>query len=198
MPLGNCLNVPSMARIEKARRTKLILLIGLLAAGITLAAFPVPAQENLGQPYTANLSTSEIDAQIGFAPPGYFTTAHVSSGNPVTVILTLVESNTKLFQATFSPGTFDIPNIPLGQSSGTVFLAIQSQSGPTSMSVEARIFHEVTAFPLFWAGLGLLGLAGIYAMATFHKEMGLGRILPVDELGVFSKFETVTSHYFHY
>ncbi len=187
-----------MARIEKAKRTKLILLLGLLAAGVTLAAFPVSAQQNLGQPYTANYSTSAIDTQIGFAPPGYFTTAHISSGNAVTVTLTLVESGSQLFQHNFAAGAFDIPNIPLGQSSGTVFLAIQSQGGPTPMSVVARIFHEITAFPLFWAGLGLLGLAGIYAIATFHKEMGLGRILPIDKLGLYSEFESRNQPVFFY
>ncbi len=182
-----------MARIEKAKRTKLILLIVLLAAGITLAVFPVSAQENLGQPYTTppNYWVSGINTQIGFAPPGYFATAHISSGNPVTVTLTLVESDAQLFLATFPAGTFDIPNIPMGQSSGTVFLSIKSQSNViTPMTVLARIFHNITAFPLFWAGLGVLGLAGIYAIATFHKEMGLGRILPVDKLGLFKRFET--------
>ena len=180
-----------MARIEKAKRTKLFLLIGLLAAGVTLAAFPVSAQENLGQPYTANYSTNAINTRIGFAPPGYFATAHVSSGNPVTVTLTLVESDSQLFQATFPAGTFDIPNIPLGQNSGTVFLTVQSQGNTiTPMTVLARIFHEVTAFPMFWAGLGVLGLAGIYTIATFHKEMGLGRTLPIDKLGLFIESET--------
>lgn len=182
-----------MARIEKAKRTKLILLIALLAAGITLAAFPASTQENLGQPYTTppNYWVSGINTQIGFAPPGYFATAHISSGNPVTVTLTLVESNSQLFQATFPAGTFDIPNVPLGQSSGTVFLAIKSQGNViTPMSVLARIFHEITAFPLLWAGVGVLGLAGIYAIGTFHKEMGMGRILPVDRLGLFTDFET--------
>ncbi len=182
-----------MARIDKAKRTKLMLLIVLLGAGITLAAFPVSAQENLGQPYTTppNYSASGINTQIGFAPPGYFTTAHVNSGNAVTVTLTLVESDSQLFQATFPAGTFDIPNIPLGQSSGTVFLAIKSQGNIiTPLSVVARIFHEITAFPLFWAGLGLLGLAGIYGIATFHREMGLGRILPIDKLNVLSEFES--------
>ena len=183
-----------MALIEKAKRTKLILLVALLVAGASLTVFPVSAQENLGQPYTTppNYWVSGINTQIGFAPPGYFATAHISSGNPVTVTLTLVESDSQLFQATFPAGTFDIPNIPMGQSSGTVFLAIRSQGNViTSMSVLARIFHEITAFPLFWAGLGVLGLAGIYAVASFHKEMGLGRILPVDKLGLFIEFETL-------
>ena len=182
-----------MARIEKARRTKLILILGLLATGITLTAFPVSAQENLGEPYTANYPTgiSAIIAQIGFAPPGYFITAHASSGNPVTVTLTLVESGSQLFQAKFPAGTFDIPDVPLGQSSGTVFLTIQSQDGSTPMSVVARIFHEITAFPLFWTGLGLLGLASIYAIATFHREMGLGRFLPVDKPGLVSEPESL-------
>ncbi len=180
-----------MARIEKAKRTKLILLIGLLAAGIALAVFPVSAQQNLGQPYTTppNYWVSAINTQVGFAPPGYFTTAHVSSGNLVTVTLTLVESGSQLFQATFPAGTFDIPNVPLGQNSGTVFIAIQSQGNViTPMTVVARIFHEITAFPLFWAGVGLLGLAGIYVLATFHREIGLGRVLPIDKLGLFSEF----------
>lgn len=179
-----------MRQIQKAKRLPLILLIALLGTGWTLMAFPVPAQENIGQPYTTlpNYSTNAIYARIGYAPAGYMTTAHVSSGNPVTVTLSLVESSIELFQAHFPIGNFDIPNVSVGTTGGTVFLTIQSANNIiTPMSVVARIFHEVNTFPFFWAGVVVVGLAVIFALATFFSSTSLGRIagriLPVKRLG---------------
>ncbi len=179
-----------MPRAQKDKRFTLILLLALLVSGLTLLAFPVPAQENTGQYATPpNYLTSSVNKVIGYAPAGYFATAHFSSGNTVTVTLSLVESSIELFQATFPAGTFDVPNVSVGTSGGTVFLTIQSANRMiTLMNVVARIFHEVTAFPFFWAGVAVLGLAVVFAMATFYKNTSLGRIaariLPVNKLGL--------------
>lgn len=180
-----------MRRVLRAKRFHLILLLGLLGTGWTLMAFPIPAQENIGQPYTTppNYLTSGINTVIGYAPAGYLTTAHFSSGNQVTVTFSLVESSIELFRATFPAGTFDIPNVPVGTSGGTVFLTIQSANRViTPMSVVARIFHEVSTFPFFWAGVVVVGLAVIYGLATFYGNTSLGRmaakILPVNKLGL--------------
>jgi hypothetical protein len=90
--------------------------------------------------------------------------------------------------ASFSAGTFDIPNIPItAVNGGTVFLTITSQ-GYTQMNVIARIFHTVTALPFFWAGVGILGLTGLLTLAIFYQHTAAGklarRILPVEKAGL--------------
>jgi hypothetical protein len=150
----------------------------------------MPAEQDVATYSTpSNLPpTNGLTQSIGFAPSGYYATAHITTGNTVTVKLTLVESDLVLFMASFSAGTFDIPNIPItAVNGGTVFLTITSQ-GYTQMNVIARIFHTVTALPFFWAGVGILGLTGLLTLAIFYQHTAAGklarRILPVEKAGL--------------
>ncbi len=161
---------------------KFLVLAGLLLTGVVLIALPTPTQQNFQQ-YSAQVTLSELDAFIGFAPPGYYADAHIVTGNAVTVKLVLVESSTVLFSQSFQAGTFDIPRTQVF-AGGNIFLTITPSNGVfTQMSVFARIFHEVATYQYALIGIGVLGLAGLVALAVLRPETGLGRlvykILPV-------------------
>jgi hypothetical protein len=127
---------------------------------------------------------------IGYAPSGDYASAHVTTGNTVTVTLTLVETDLAIFTSTFSAGTFDIPNTPItATNGGTVFLSIVSKNQVfTQMYVVAKIFHIATSLPYFWAGVGILGLTGLLSLAIFYQHTTAGklarRILPVEKAGL--------------
>ncbi len=171
-----------MAWENRQQYAKFLVLAGLLLAGIILIALPTPIVQNFQQ-YSAQVTQSELDASIGFAPPGYYADAHIVTGNAVTVKLVLVESSTTLFSQSFQAGTFDIPSTQV-TAGGNIFLTITPSSGIfTQMSVFARIFHEVATYQYAWIGIGVLGVAGLFALAILRPETGLGRlvykILPV-------------------
>jgi hypothetical protein len=156
-----------------------------------LLSYPAPAEQDISTYTTpANYSASALQTVIGYALSGYFASAHITTGNAVTVKLTLVETDLEIFTSTFPAGTFDIPSTPITSANGgTVFLTITSQSQVfTSMSVVAKIFHTVTSLPFFWAGAGVLGLTGLLALAIFYQHTTAGRlarrILPVEKAGL--------------
>ncbi len=179
-----------MPKFSQRQRYTLAILCGLLIAGLVLLSFPAPAEQDVTTYSTSMLTTNGLSQEIGFAPSGYYATAHIMSGNTIDVKLTLVESNLVLFTATFLAGTFDIPNTPITTANGgTVFLTITSHNQVfTQMSVVAKIFHIVTALPFFWAGVGILGLTGLLTLAIFYQHTAAGklarRILPVEKAGL--------------
>jgi len=179
-----------MPKFSQRQRYTLGILCSLLIAGLVLLSFPAPAEQDVATYSTPpNFPpTSGLTQSIGFAPSGYYATAHITTDNTVTVKLTLVESNEVLFTALFSAGTFDIPNtlIPAANG-GTLFLTVTSQ-GFAQLNIAAKIFHIVTALPFFWAGVGILGLTGLLTLAIFYQHTAAGklarRILPVEKAGL--------------
>ena len=106
---------------DSQRRTLTIAIILLsLTAGLVLLVVPV-SEEETGPVYSASLTATEIVVPVGYAPPSYFTTARVTSGNEVTVTLSvlLASSYTVIFSANFQPGTFEVSKISVGNG-GTV------------------------------------------------------------------------------
>ncbi len=161
--------------------------IGLLVTGIVIAMLPTTAQENYQQ-YSAQVVTSELDASVGYAPPGYFTDAHITTNNQVTVIVTLVETNTVLFSQSFSAGTFDIQRIVI-LNGGNIFLTIKPPNNVfTQMNVYARIFHEIVTYRYTWIGIGVLVFAGLLGLAVLFPDTAFsrltGRIIPCQKAGL--------------
>lgn len=160
---------------DPKRLYKLAGLLGLLVVGLVLLALPTTTEESLQQ-YSAQVTKSEFDASIGYAPPGYSADAHITVGNQVAVRVTLVETNAVLFTASFPAGTFDIPTI-IVFNGGNIFLTIEPQNGVfTQMNVFARIFHDVITYRYAWLGLGVLSMAGLYGLATFLPNTAFGRL----------------------
>src|SRR6266571_8990503 len=178
-----------MPKFSQRQRYTLAILCSLLIAGLVLLSFPAPAEQDVATYSTpVGYSTSALQKVIGFAAPGYYASAHITTGNTATVTLTLVESYRVIFTSNFPAGTFDIPSTPItAANGGTVFLTITSQVY-TQMSVVAKIFHIVTALPYFWAGAGILGLTGLLTLAIFYQHTTAGKlarkILPVEKAGL--------------
>ena len=180
-----------MPKFSQRQRYTLAILCSLLIAGLVLLSFPSPAEQDIATYQTAsNYSASALQTVIGYALSGYYASAHVTTGNSVTVTLTIVETSLVIFTSTFPAGTFDVPSTPVTSvNGGTVFLTITSQGHVfTQMSVLAKIFHIVTALPFFWAGVGVLGLTGLLTLAIFYQHTAAGklarRILPVEKAGL--------------
>ncbi len=175
-----------MARDPK-RFYKLALFVGLLVTGIVIALLPSTAEENYQQ-FSAQVVKSELDASVGYAPPGYFTDAHITTNNQVSVTITLVETNTVLFSQSFPAGTFDIQRIVI-LNGGNIFLTIKPPNNVfAQMNVYARIFHNVVTYQYTWVGIGVLGLAGLLGLATLFPDTAFGRlagrIIPIHKIGL--------------
>jgi hypothetical protein len=180
-----------LPKFSQRQRYTLAVLCSLLIAGLVLLSYPSPTEENIATYSTPpNLSTNYISQEIAYALNGYYATAHVIAGNTVTVTLTLIESDLVIFKGTFPAGTFDIPNTPItAANGGTVFLTVASQNQVfTQINVVARVFQIVTGLPFFWAGVGVLGFAGLLTLAVFYQHTAAGklarRILPVEKAGL--------------
>ncbi len=179
--------MPSQVR---KRVYSLAIVLLLLVAGVFLLASPVVAEETRQAYSRPNFSADEVNVDMGYAPPRYFASAQISSGNTVTVIITVLlgTTSTEVFRASFPAGSFEISRVSMG-SGGTVFLSVESQGGSlTQMSVFARVFHYVTTYPYSWAGLVVVCVAGLFALATEFPRTGFGKIarmiLPVEKLGL--------------
>jgi hypothetical protein len=178
-----------MPKFSQRQRYTLAVLCSLLIAGLVLLSFPAPSEQDVATySTTSNNPVNAVQSVIGLALPGYYASAHITTGNSVTVTLKIVETGMAIFTSTFPAGTFDIPNTPItAANTGTVFLTITSQVY-TQMSVVAKIFHIVTALPFFWAGVGILGLTGLLTLAIFYQHTAAGklarRILPVEKAGL--------------
>lgn len=164
-----------------------IILLGLLIGGLTLLLIPTTGQLN-GPEYYAKVTGTELDASIGYAPPGYSADAHITAQNQVTVTLTLVGTSAILFSQTFPAGTFDIQAITI-VNGGNVFLNIKPQNGVyTQMDVFARIFQDLVTYQYAWIGILVLGVAGLFALASFSPQTILGKaagkIIPVHRIGL--------------
>ncbi len=171
-----------MAFESRQHYAKFLVLAGLVLTGIVLIALPTPVEQNVQEFSKPQVTTNQLPASIGFAPPGYYADAHITTNNAVTVRLVL-DGSTVLFSQSFPAGTFDIQPVQIA-TGGNIFLTITSSNGAyTQMNVFARIFHEVATYQYAWIGIGVLGLAGLFALAILRPETGLGRlvykILPV-------------------
>src|SRR5438094_7067069 len=82
-----------MPKFSQRQRYTLAILCSLLIAGLVLLSFPAPAEQDVTTYSTSTLTTNGLSQEIGFAPSGYYATAHIMSGNTIDVKLTLVESN---------------------------------------------------------------------------------------------------------
>jgi hypothetical protein len=180
-----------LPKFSQRQRYTLAILCSLLIAGLVLLSFPAPAEQDVATYSTpSNVSASELEIALGYALSGYYTSAHITTGNTATVTMKLVETGVVIFTSTFPAGTFDIPNTLItAVNGGTVFLTISSQGHVfTQMSVVAKIFHTITALPYFWAGVGVLGLTGLLTLAIFYQHTTAGRlarrILPVEKAGL--------------
>ena len=179
-----------MPKFSQRQRYTLAILCSLLVAGLVLLSFPAPVEQDVATYSASNYSVSALQSVIGYALSGYYASAHVTTGNTVTVTLKLVETYLVIFTSTFPAGTFDIPSTPItAANGGTVFLTIVSQNQVfTQINVVAKIFHTVTALPFFWAGVGILGLTGLLTIAIFYQHTAAGRlarrILPVEKAGL--------------
>ncbi len=167
----------------------LAIILVLVTGGIVSLALPVAAEEN-GPVYSADLSANELNVAVGYAPPGYFTTAQITSGRDVTVVITILlgTASTEIFRSNFPAGNFTTSEVSVGNG-GTVFLSVESMGGAfTQLSVYARIFRYITTYPYSWAGLVVLGLAGLFILATEFGNTSFGKvarmILPVNRLGL--------------
>jgi hypothetical protein len=161
-----------------------IILLSLILTGLTLLALPTISQTNASE-FSAQVTRTELDAPIGYAPPGYVVDAQVSSQNEVTVTLRLLgtSGSAVMFSKVFPSGTFDIFPITI-VNGGNLFLTIEPQNGVyTQMTVFARIYQNIVTHQYSWIGVLVLGAAGLFALATLFPETVLGRaagrILPV-------------------
>lgn len=178
-----------MPRIRQRQRYTLAVLCSLLIAGLVLLSYPAPAEQDVATYSTPpNVPpTNALEVAIGYALSGYYASAHITSGNVATATVKLVETGMVIFTSTFPAGTFDIPNTPItATDGGTVFLTVTSRGQVfTQMSVVAKIFHTTTSLPLFWAGVGVLGLTGLLALSIFYQNAAVGklarRIVPVEK-----------------
>ena len=175
---------------ERKRLYTTIIFLGALLAGIILLAIPTSTQIN-GPEYAAQVTKSELDASIGYAPPGYLAEAHITAQNQVTVTLTLTGTSAVLFSQTFAAGTFDVPQVTI-VNGGNVFLTIRPQNGAyTQITVFARIFHNVVTYQYTWLGVLTLGGAGLLGLALFFPETLLGRsarlIIPLKKVSSYTR-----------
>ncbi len=172
---------------EQHRLYPVIILLGLTVAGLTLLALPTFSETNAHE-FSAQVTQSELDASIGYAPPGYSVGAHITSQNQVTVTITLVGTSAVLLSQVFSAGTFDITQITI-VNGGNLFLTLRPQNGVfTQMSVLTRIFQEEVTYQYSWIGVLTLGAAGLFSLASFFPQTWLGRaagrIIPVRRIGL--------------
>lgn len=171
------------------RLVSLAIILILVAGGLASLVYPVPVEEN-GPVYSnTNFSGNELNVWVGYAPPGYYTTTQIESGNDVTVVITILlgTASTEIFRSSFPAGTVEVSKVSVGNG-GTVFLSVESRGGVfTQLSVYARIFRYITTYPYSWAGLVVLGLAGLFMLATEFGNTSFGKaarmILPVNKLG---------------
>jgi len=99
-----------MPKFSQRQRYTLAILCSLLIAGIVLLSFPAPAEQEVATYSTpSNYSVNSLQSVIGYALSGYYASAHITTGNTVTVTLKLVETGLVIFTSTFPAGTFDIP-----------------------------------------------------------------------------------------
>lgn len=164
-----------------------ILLLGLLVVGLSLFAVPTISETNAHE-FSAQVTQTELDASIGYAPPGYSVDAHITSQNQVTVTLSLIGTSTVIFSKVFPAGTFDITQITI-VNGGNLFLTLKPQNGVfTQMSVFARIFQQQVTYQYAWVGVIVLGVAGLLALASFYPQTLLGRaagrIIPLRKIGL--------------
>ncbi len=179
-----------MASSSHHRIITLAIILLSTIAGLVFMAAPVSAEET-GPVYSApSFSANALDVSIGNAPPGYFTTTRVTSGNEVSVTLSVLlgTANTMIFSASFLAGTFEISQISVGNG-GTVFLLIESEGGVfTQLTVYARIFRVITTYPYSWIGLGVLGFAGLFTLVVAFPNTAFGKIagkiIPAKKLGM--------------
>ena len=175
---------------ERKRLYTTIIFLGALLAGIILLIVPTSTQIN-GPEYAAQVTKSELDASIGYAPPGYSADAHITAQNQVTVTLTLTGTSAVLFSQTFAAGTFDVPQVTI-VNGGNVFLTIRPQNGAyTQITVFARIFHDVVTYQYTWLGVLMLGGSGLLGLALFLPETLLGRgarlIIPLKKVSSYKR-----------
>jgi len=159
-----------------------IILLALILTGLTLLVLPSISQTT-AQEYSAQVTTTELDAPIGYAPPGYSVDAQITSQNQVTVTLRLVGTSAVIFSQSFPAGTFTISQITI-VNGGNLFLTVTPQNSAfTQMTVFARIFQNVVTYQYSWIGVLVLGIAGLLALATLFPQTVLGkaasRIIPV-------------------
>lgn len=167
-----------------------VVLLGLILTGLTLLALPTITQTNAIE-FSAQVTKTELDAPIGYAPPGYAVDAQISSQNQVTVTLKLLgASGTSaiIFSQVFQAGSFDISAITI-VNGGNVFLTVTPQNSVyTQMTVFARIFQNIVTYQYSWIGVLVLGAAGLFALAALFPETVLGRaagrVIPVRRIGL--------------
>ncbi len=173
-----------MSRLQH-RQYAATILLALVLTGLTLLVLPSISQTT-AQEYSAQVTTTELDASIGYAPPGYAVDAQITSQNQVTVTLKLVGTSAVIFSQSFPAGTFTISQITI-INGGNLFLTIAPQNSAfTRMTVFARIFQNVVTYQYSWIGVLVLGIAGLFALAAFFPQTALGRaaskIIPVHRI----------------
>jgi len=180
--------------LERSRRPfsiiSIVILLGLILTGLTLLVLPTITQTNSIE-FSAQVTRTELDAPVGYAPPGYAVDAQLSAQHQVTVTLKLLEASgtsAVIFSQVFQPGTFDISAITI-VNGGNVFLTVTPQNGVyTQMTVFARIFQQIVTYQYSWIGVMVLGAAGLFALAALFPETFLGRaagrIIPVHRVGL--------------
>src|SRR5712692_7927758 len=130
---------------EQYRLYPVIILLGLTVAGLTLLELPTFSETNAHE-FSAQVTQSELDASIGYAPPGYSVGAHITSQNQVTVTISLIGTSAVIFSQVFPAGTFDITQVTI-VNGGNLFLTLKPQNGAfTEMSVFTRIFQEEVTY----------------------------------------------------
>jgi len=172
------------------RAYSIVILLSLILTGLTLVVLPTISQTNSLE-FSAQVTKTELDAPIGYAPPGYLVDAQISSQNAVTVTLKLLGasgSSTEIFSQLYQPGSFNIFPITI-VNGGNLFLTMTPQNGVyTQMNVFARIFQNVVTYQYSWIGAIVLGAAGLFALAVLFPETVLGRlagrIIPVRRIGL--------------
>ena len=172
------------------RTYSVVILLSLILTGLTLLALPTISQTNANE-FSAQVNRTELDAPIGYAPPGYSVDAQITSQNQVTVTLRLLGasgSSAVMFSQVFASGSFEISAITV-VNGGNLFLTMTPQNGVyTQMSVFARIFQNTVTYQYSWIGVLVLGAAGLFALAVLFPETVLGRvagrIIPVRRIGL--------------
>ena len=178
-----------MLRQGQRRVISFAIILVLAMGGLVFLAVPVSVEET-GSVYSANLPATELNAAVGYAPPSHYTTTQITSGNDVTVIITVLlgTASTEIFRSGFPAGTFEVSKVSVGNG-GTVFLSVESMGGAfTQLSVYARVFRYITMYPYSWVGLVVLGFAGLFTLATEFRNTSFGKVarmvLPVNRLGL--------------
>ncbi len=172
------------------RTYSVIIILSLTLTGLTLFALPTITQTNAIE-FSAQVTRTELDAPIGYAPPGYSVDAQITSQNQVTVTLRLLGASGAsivVLSQVFQAGSFEISAITV-VNGGNLFLTMTPQNGVyTQMSVFARIFQNTVTYQYSWVGVLILGAAGLFALASLFPETILGRaagrIIPVRRIGL--------------